>query len=187
MTELATATYRIDFASHNAFVLAWLRRNVFSRRNLGRFLVFAGLAAVLCFVQMKGLAGPARQVLAAGAAILSGLIIGAAMVYVLAPVTIWLWQMLSFGFGGLRLRDQAVRLTGSGVEKTVGADSHVTGWDGIHEVVDTRRALLLFTGRNSAMVIPKSAFATPEAATVFADAVTERSLRRPHPAPEKNF
>lgn len=187
MTEFATPPYRIDFASYNAFVLTWLKRTFYTRHNLTRFLLLAGLATVVGYWNGKGFASPIGMIGWALLSLISGLIVSAILVYVVAPMLIWLWQMLGFLLGGTRKGLQALSLGDDGVVKTMDQDSHTYGWDQIHDVVETHRALLLFTGRNSAMIVPRTAFANSADVKTFAERVVERAFRQPHPQPDKNF
>lgn len=193
MTELSTAPYRIDFASNNAFIGAWLKRNTFSRRSLGRFLLYSLM--ILCLTMFGSHSviadmfghNSARGVFLAAAFALISLIFAAILTYILAPAFTWLWQALSYAMGPLGKRHQTLRVTDTGIEKAVDNDRQMLPWDGIFDVVETKTTVLVFTSRNCAMIVPKAAFAAPEEATAFAEAVVERAFRRPHPDAEKNF
>ncbi len=177
MTDLATAPYRIDFASYNAFVGAWLKRTYFTRRNLPRFLLFAVLIAATSFWNSRGYADTIGMVILALISILGGLALSAIVTYAIAPALIWLWQAIVYFTAPLPKRLQSARLNESGVEKAVGDERHLTGWNGIHDVVEVKKAILLFTNRNCAMIVPRSAFATPRAATVFFEMAETLSIR----------
>ena len=183
MTDLATAPYKIGLSDHSAFVVTWLRRNVFSRGNLVRFALFAVLISGLMAFYSHPIAEKIGQKDAGFGtffeifSFLFGIALAAILVYGLAPLTTYLLQILSFQ--GRPRVSQTVRLTDAGVEKAIDGESHTFDWDVIEDVVETKKTVLLFTARNSAMIVSKAAFPSPSDARAFIDIIKARCRTLP--------
>ena len=100
--------------------------------------------------------------------LLMSLIITAFVVYLLSALFVYVAQVTGFVLTRARRPVQSVALSHQAATKHVGEEMSVTEWSAIHLVVATGHTVLLFTGRNSAIIIPKSAFASPEEADQFA-------------------
>ena len=88
--------------------------------------------------------------------------------YVLSPVMSYVVQLFSFVFGPMRRRTNSIRVDTGGFHKTANDELNTLEWSHVHEVVATKSSILIFTNRNCAVMVPKSAFATPDAADAFA-------------------
>ena len=182
MDEIQTThAYRIGFGNYNAFFGAWVKRGFFTKRRLFMWL---GLAFVMMFFSIGGVQLLLSQINKTGqmpagtfnglfwgimavATIVTSLLFSAFIVYVLTLPVIYMLQVAAFLVGGLRRRTQGIAVSAQHVTKTVDEAVSETPWPGVHTIVSTRQTILIFTSRNSAMVIPKSAFDTPEGADRF--------------------
>lgn len=57
-----------------------------------------------------------------------------------------------------------IRVTAQGVSSRIGNVTSEIPWDAVQRVVDTRGCILLFTGRNSGLILPRRAFVSHEEA-----------------------
>lgn len=192
MNGPGTQPYRIGFGDHNAFVWAWIARNSFTRRSLPRFVMTAGAIVLFSlFYVFQAFAGgnaPHAMVwVITLSSLLVSIVFAAILVYGVWPLLTWAWQMLSFTAGPARRPAQSVRLTSEGIEKTMDGASHLFAWESFQDLSVKGSTLLLFNGRNSAMIVPRSAFATPADAEAFAVAAAARVRRAPHKDPAENF
>jgi hypothetical protein len=169
-------TYRIALGNLNAFFGAWLKRTWFDRTNWKRLGLHAVAFAIFFFwsiwhyVGGKTPIGFSREhLLILGSIILIESVISAfAVVFIAYPPLTYVLQLVAFAFGPMRTRTSHLKTTTAGVDKTTGDISSQTKWRDFAGVVVTRRTVLLFTHRNSATIVPKSAFASPAEAEAFA-------------------
>jgi hypothetical protein len=94
--------------------------------------------------------------------------VGFVIVFVVGPPMIYITQALAFALGPLRKRTSHLRADASGIDKTTDNVESRTKWRDFADVVVTRKTVLLFTNRNCAAIVPKSAFASPAEAEAFA-------------------
>ncbi len=176
--NLKTNEYRVSLGDQSAFILTWLKRNWLGKTNRQRFLLYSG---IICLLMLFGMAPSYGQLFSGAgdyfvlfaifmvlALAIGSAIMAAIMVFVLGPVLIFIWQTISYPFGSMPKRTQTVSLSDSGLTKHVGETSSHLEWPAIFHLAETRTTILFFTNANSAMIVPKSAFAAPENADQFA-------------------
>lgn len=176
--DLKTNEYGISFGNQSAFFWAWLKKNWMGKKNRQRFFLYSGILCLLTLFSMTSsykeiLTGVGNNfiwfamfmLLAFG---ISSALMAGAMVFLLGPLLIYVWQSVSYVFGSASRRRQTVHLSAAGLTKYVGESSSHLEWSRVFDLVETRGALLLFTNPNCAMIIPKSAFASSELAEQFA-------------------
>ena len=178
---LSSQDYRIGFGDYNAFFGAWLRRGFFTKQRL---YIWLGMAAALLFLTLgtiplllSGINKAQKLPFQADALfwciviavfVLSCLVFSGIIVYLLTLPLIYITQLAGFILGSIRRRKQRVALSPHLVTKTVDDVINETPWARVHSIAATRGTILIFNSRNSAMVIPKRAFDTLEAAEAFA-------------------
>ncbi len=178
---LSSHDYRIGFGDFNAFFGAWLKRGFFTRQRL---YIWLGMAAALSLltlgtipVLLSGMNKAQKLPFQMDALfwcvmiavfVLSCLIFSGIIVYLLTLPLIYVVQLAGFILGSIRRRKQSVALSSQRIAKTVDDAVSETPWSRVHSVTATRQTVLIFTSRNSAMVIPKRAFDTAEMAEAFA-------------------
>ena len=64
----------------------------------------------------------------------------------------------------------SIEISDSGITKSSEVTRIEIKWAGIYDVTETRKTILLFTNRKCALIVPKSAFASAEEATIFTTA-----------------
>lgn len=178
---LSSQDYKIGLGNYNAFFGAWLKRGFFTRQRL--YLWFAVTVGIIGmgFYQMRGHLGTfsfvkhpglSFEIFLLGVSFVVGslvyLLFSALIVYGLSALLTYVSQLIGFLLGSATRRPQTVTITPHAVTKYIGDASSTLAWSNIARVVATRRSVLLFTGRNSAIIVPKRAFDTPEAADAFA-------------------
>ncbi len=169
-------TYRVGMGDLNAFFWAWWKRTRFDKANWKRFTVYAlAIVGLLIFSLKSWISksytvgfGPFFTVYITVFFAVFGLLTALALTFVVGPLLTYLLQLAAFAFGPMRHRVCHLRATNTGLEKTSKAVESQTKWRDFAGVVDTRRTVLLFTNRNCATIIPKSAFASPTEAEAFA-------------------
>lgn len=179
--DLKTNEYRISFGNQSAFVWAWLRKNWLGKKNRQRFVLYTGIIGLLMLFSIAPAYGQMFTglgnyliwsaifmflTLGIGSALMAGI-----MVFILGPLLIFVWQSVSYLFSPALKRRQTVSLSTSGLTKHVGESSSQLEWTQIFDLVETAGTLLLFTNSNCAMIVPKSAFASPDEAERFTKAV----------------
>ncbi len=176
-----TVTYRVGFDHLNAFFGAWWKRTRFDRISWRRFLLYSlGTLALLLLGMYRTISGshfwPAGGLgidaaFGAFAVIFLGLacgFFGFVLVFIVGPIMTYIAQLLVFALGPMRKRTSHVRATAAGIDKTTGDRESQTPWRDFTAVIETKKTVLLFTNRNCAAIVPKSAFATPVEAEAFA-------------------
>lgn len=171
-----SATYRVDIPTLHAFFFAWFKRNNFTRRKLGVMAILTlALFAISVWPMLPGLfpsnASPVERtagMIIIGATLVSGLIFSALVMFVVSPVLSYIVQMAGYAFGPLSRTSRYAEISQAGIRNN--RDAEFQAWTQVHEVIETRKAILIFTNRNCAIMVPKSAFTTPEAANGFATA-----------------
>lgn len=172
--------YKITFETFNGFFGAWLKRNLFIRHRFTVTLTFTAVLMIIVAVtgrQMLGLMiNEPNMLLWIKILELSLLFVLEAMlsfvivaipVYILSPIVSYIWLAISFMIGPVRKRANTANVSVEGITKSYATYSHTTPWSAVYDLVETRKSLLIFTNRNCAMMIPKRAFETPEAAQAF--------------------
>lgn len=171
-------TYRVGFGNLNAFFGAWWKRTWRDRAIWKRFGLYTlGIAVLHLFAIQAYSPKPVFHVPAwdLALAILTGLTVillsavyALIIVFLLSPLVTYIAQMLMFAVGPVRRRDSQLKASRGGIDKIVNATESSTKWRDYIHVVETRKTVLLFTHRNSATIVPKSAFASPAEAAAFA-------------------
>ena len=95
------------------------------------------------------------------------------LVFLLSPLVTYLAQLAVFAVGPMRRRTTDLKVDANGIDKITGAVESRHKWSDFIHLAETRKTVILFSGRNSATIIPKSAFASPaeaQALTAFAQA-----------------
>lgn len=173
-------TYRVGFGNLNAFFGAWLKRTWFDRTNRRRFLLYWAVIAALIGFGLRSMmtsrdfwradlmVNLISGVLGGVVFLLYTAVIAFVLTQVLGPPLIYLTQAATFIFGPLRKRTSQLRADAAGIDKTTNGVAGQTKWRDFTDVVVTRKTVLLFTNRNCATIVPKSAFTTPAEAEAFA-------------------
>jgi len=181
---LRSENYRLTFTTFNSFFLAWMKSGFFTRT---RFYIWFGLAitlAVVTFWQTRQVAtqmfSDMNAMAAGGAAIfwllmfvftiIFYLLLSGIFVYMFSALLTYAAQAIGFALGSLRHRVQSVTVAQDGLVKQVDNAPHDICWANVVKIVDTKRVVLFFTGRNSATIVPKTAFASAEDADAFSAA-----------------
>ena len=172
-TPVISCTYRPNLSAYDAFFATWLKRSLFTRQRLVVCLVTGLAMAVICMGPIlpqivKGSHGATlfwASTVFCVIALVTGVIMAAIFVYAASPLLTYLLQAAAFMVTANSRPQRTIEISDTGISKSTG-DSN--SWSSIHEVVDTRSTVLIFTNRNCAVMIPKSAFATPSEAEMFA-------------------
>ena len=176
-TDLSATDYKIGFGTMNAFFWIWVKRTNFSKRKLIVMLILAVLLAVTSFLPMvpalvKDFRDLPYPLLLVGILILLGglmfVLMSSIIMYVASPIMSYAVQVFSFVFGPMRRRVNSIRIDKGGLHRTSNGEPSALGWNEVHEVVATKSSILIFTNRNCAVMVPRSAFASREAADTFA-------------------
>jgi hypothetical protein len=177
--DLSATDYKIRFGTLNAFFWTWVKRNNFTKRKL---VVMLALAAAFAVVAAMPVAPMIMTTLREGTvpillaaffgifAILYFVFMSSFILYVLSPTLSYVVQLFGFVFGPMRRRVNSIRIDAGGFHKTSNGEPNALDWSQVHEVVATKSSILIFTNRNCAVMIPKSAFASRDAADAFAQA-----------------
>ncbi len=180
-TDLSATDYKIGFGTLNAFFWTWVKRNNFSRRKLVIVLILTAAMAVLGVMPIAPQIvsafreGTVPLVLAAFfgvVMILMFMLMSSVIMYVVSPIMSYVVQVFSFVFGPMRRRTNSIRIDAGGLLKTSNGEPNALDWTQVHEVVATKSSILIFTNRNCAVMVPKSAFASRDAADAFAQSAT---------------
>ena len=93
------------------------------------------------------------------------------LTFLVGPIFTYLAQLATFILGPMRKRTSVLKASPAGVDKITGDIESQTKWRDFAAVVETKKTILLFTSRNAATIVPKSAFAAEaEAFAAFAKA-----------------
>jgi len=161
-------TYRVGMANLNAFFGTWLKRTWFDRTSRRRFLLYWAIVTALIGIGLRSFIADKHMwqsdlvinliggALGGIAFLLYSAVITFVLTQALGPPLIYLAQTATFTFGPM------------GVDKTTDETESRTKWRDFTAVVETKRTVLLFTPRDSATIVPKSAFASPSEAEAFA-------------------
>ena len=169
-------TYRVGFDNLNAFFGAWLKRTWFDKTNWKRFglyaLIVTGLLAASSWSWIaKQYAvgfGPFFAVYIAVDLAVCGCVTAFILTFLVGPILTYLAQLATFILGPMGKRTTGLKASPAGVDRTTGDIESQTKWRNFTAVVKTKNSVLLFTHRNSATIVPKSAFASPAEAEAFA-------------------
>lgn len=174
-------TYRVGLGNLNAFFGAWLKRTWFDRTNRRRYLLYSLgtlgllLLGIYPFISSSHFwpSGGLGIDVAFGAFAILFLCLacgffGFVLVFFVGPFMTYVAQLLVFALGPMRKRTSHMRATTAGIEKKTGETESATKWREFTGVVVTRKTVLLFTNRNCAAIVPKSAFTTVAEAEAFA-------------------
>ncbi|MCR6660356.1 MAG: YcxB family protein [Asticcacaulis sp.] len=182
MTEIVHQAigYRITFETFNDFFGAWLKRNFFTRRRLVIALVLSiGLMVATAVVSWKMYAELLilpntplwPNILIAGVMIVVALLLYFVLaiipVYIFSPILSYLWLVVTFAIGPVRKRVNSAEISQQGISKSYEQHNHITPWNVVYDLVETKKSFLIFTNRNCAMMIPKAGFASSEQAKAF--------------------
>ncbi|ESQ75620.1 YcxB family protein [Asticcacaulis sp. AC402] len=186
-TPLIVRDYRIAWPNYHDFVLAWVARFTLSRSNMIRFAVYAVIMAAVTLVPfLWGTSLDAEGVVFFGVPVeagMRGLFIvtglmtsfgfAAIFAFVIGPVFAYLWQSAAFLVRSPTTSTLTLSQTG-----LIKAGAHgETAWSDVADVRETTATILIFTGSNHALIVPKAAFATPEAAETFFASAQSAFLR----------
>lgn len=171
-----TPQFKLTLRDFNTFYGEWRRRNVlFAReaRRLGFYMLLIG--AVLLWNSRANIVHPtlnagtekAESLLLVIIIGIAALLMAAFLVFIVSPALIYFWQAIRFLSGPVGKYPQSLKVTLEGIEKTVNGTSHTVAWTDTGDLVDAKKTLLIFTSKNSAFIIPKSAFASEEAVSDF--------------------
>ncbi len=172
------ATYRVGLGNLNAFFAAWWKQTWFDKANWKRFALYAlGIALLHLFAMQTFVRKPVFQetswnlgldISMGIAAILLSAVYAFILVFLLAPFITYIVQLAIFAAGPTRRKVTDLKADANGIDKMTGKVESRHKWRDFTRLVETRKAVILFTGRNSATIVPKSAFATPAEAEAFA-------------------
>ena len=169
--------YRVGFGNLNAFFGAWWKRTWFDKTSWTRFAIYSLMVEVLMLVStwptltgqaVDSLFRPGLAIDLGIVELIGALVFAFLLVFLVGPLLTYAAQMAAFAFGPMRKRLTRLHATATGVDKNTGAVESLTRWRDFTRVVETKKTVLLFTHRNSATIVPKSAFASPAEAEAFA-------------------
>ncbi|WP_189485759.1 YcxB family protein [Asticcacaulis endophyticus] len=191
MTEAAlkTNSYKIKSENLTDFFTVWLKKHYFDK-NLWRKLWISSaiIIAIMMFVTVPILTtmtsdlndypwlGPIVIFFTILITCLACLLMTAAFLFVASPLINYLTQLLIFVISPVSRRENQVEITSSKLFKSSGNKDSETDWAKIYDVSETRKTILLFYNKNSAIIIPKSAFDSSDDADVFAKASSKHWL-----------
>ena len=170
-------TYRVGMGNLNAFFGAWWKRTWFDKTSWKRLGVYTlGIEALMLIGTWPTLTGQVvdasfnteLRIVLGVAELIGSLVFALPLVFVVGPVFTYLAQLTVFTFGPARKRASHLTATAQGIDKITGETESQTKWRDFTAVVETKKTVLLFTHRNSATIVPKSAFASPAEAEAFA-------------------
>ena len=175
-TQSFDVTYKIRLGNLTAFFAAWWTRSWLDKASWIRFGIYAVALLVVfasplwAFGLGKYTVGYAPGFIVFMAFFLVGAALATALVFtfLIAPLLTYAAQLASFALGSKRRQSHHLQATTAAVSKTIDDVETRTQWQGFTRIVNTKTTVLLFTSRNSATIIPKSAFASPAAAEAFA-------------------
>lgn len=134
------------------------------------------LALLVCALLLFG--GTAYLLMALGERIVAGMVAGLLSVLFYAALNVWgafrrvdRWKQLV----GVDAREQGVEISPDGVVWSVGSEqaSQNLKWSDIHRVTGMPKYICFFLGKRSLNLIPRRAFASPEASESFLLAARE--------------
>lgn len=173
-------TYRVGMSNLNAFFGTWLKRTWFDRTSRRRFLLNWAIVTALIGIGLRSFIADKHMwqsdlginLIAGALGGIAFLLYSAAITFVLTqvlgPPLVYLAQTAAFVFGPTRRRISHLRADAGGIDRRADGVSSQTKWRDFTAVVETKNSVLLFTHRNSATIVPKSAFASPAKAEAFA-------------------
>ncbi len=171
-------TYRVGIGNLNAFFGAWWKRTRFDKVNWKRLGLYAlGIEAMMLFATWPTLTSQIvaasffddeRRIILGILELTGSLVLALPLVFAVGPALTYAVQLATFTFGPMRRRVSHMRATTAGIDKTTGDIASQTKWRDFTGIVVTRKTVLLFTNRNCAAIVPKSAFASPAEAEAFA-------------------
>jgi len=175
-TQSFDVTYQVSLGNLNAFFAVWWKRSWLDRTSWIRFGIYTTVVIVAfaspfwAFGLGKYTVGyaPSFILFMAFFLIVAALVTALAFTFAIAPLLAYVAQLASFALGSMRRHTNQLHATAAGVDKTVGDVETRTQWKGFTRISNTKTTVLLFTSRNSATIIPKSAFASPAEAEAFA-------------------
>lgn len=165
-----TVRYKVGFGNYVAFFGSWLKRSLFDRTSHRRFLIYSLVAAALLAFSMWQhatgfITSSLGWIFVVVSIVITALLCAAILVFILGPLLLFIWHTGRYLFNPKV--EQAVSLSSAGITKTSADNETTTEWRAVTAFVETRKTVLLFTGRNAAMIIPKSAFSSPGDADRF--------------------
>jgi hypothetical protein len=184
--QTETPKFKLTLRDFSAFYAVWRKRNILFQteaRRLGLYMFL--LAAVLLWNSRANMLSPDLSFGMKGATIvfyviaifLFALLLAAFLAFIISPAMIYIWQAVRFLIGPVGKYPQTLKASLEGIVKTVNETSHTTAWADVSDFVETKKTLLIFTGKNSAFIVPRSAFASDESAADFTDILnTYRAL-----------
>ncbi|ESQ79867.1 YcxB family protein [Asticcacaulis sp. YBE204] len=162
-THLSTEPYRLKAGDIASFCGVWAQRNRFNRISLIRFgVVFVVL--IIIFAAGRSVMPetyPSDPVLIGVFYLLAAAFWAALISFFLQPLLIGGLQIVSHLLKAAP-PEQSVSLDETGFTKHQNGAVKTTEWTEVHDVKETARTLLIFTRPNSALIVPKRAFAAPE-------------------------
>lgn len=162
-THLSTEPYRLTAGDIASFCGAWAQRNRFNRISLIRFgVVFVVL--IIIFAAGRSVMPetyPSDPVLIGISYLLAAAFWAALISFFIQPLLIGGLQIVSHMLKAAT-PEQSVSLSDEGFIKHQNDAIKTTEWSKVHEIKETARTLLIFTAPNSALIVPKRAFAVPE-------------------------
>ena len=169
--------YRVGLGSFHAFFGAWLKKKLLSRQRL---YITAGIAVAIALAvgwtgrdmfdtlthtpNLPDITGMAMTGVFMLIAIAISFLYAAIIVYLLTPLVQYLHFFASFLMGPARRRSYDALFAPEGITKTTAGVDHTTLWTQVEDLVATQGHIVIFTGANSAMMIPKAAFSPVEEA-----------------------
>ena len=160
--QVRRVEYRYNIRNLNDFMIAWIFGNFFTwQKMLGAAIV----AAIISGITWLG--DPSRF---KSTTLLGTLVLASAFYFIALPIVSWFATLLTLGLGKQRMTVRTTDITSAEIVSSALGTQVTMKWSAIHRVHITRNTILIFTNRNCAYIIPKSAFTTPEAADVFATA-----------------
>ena len=186
--EFSTGEYRLTFSDFNSFFKIWLKKNLFSRRKIFYFVILtigiSAYTAVTLFPIFQdisksnlnyglvfwGIIAPIFIVLSLG--------MSAILVFVILPILTYITTLVGFQLHQFKPA-RGVTISSDKISKSIGDQIYERDWSSVHDLVETKKTILLFSSPSCATVIPKSTFKTTEDAIQFVHKAKEYWRTKP--------
>ncbi|WP_303828010.1 YcxB family protein [Asticcacaulis taihuensis] len=160
--NLTITGYRISAATYNSFFAVYLRRNLL---RLPRFLWACAYTLLLMLItaSMHHFKVDVWDIITMS-------IFSFVTIYVLIPFGAYFVGIIQFTTGKMPKVSHALSITEEAVTKSSPLATVTVPWSALHAVDQSKRTIFFFTNRSCAIMIPKSAFASQQAAQDFLSA-----------------
>jgi len=157
--NLTITGYRISAATYNSFFAVYLRRNLL---RLPRFLWACAYTLLLMLITAS-----THHFKVDVWDIITMSVFSFATIYVLIPFGAYFVGIIQFATGKMPKVTHTINITEEAATKSSPLATITVPWSALHAVDQSKRAIFFFTNRSCAIMIPKSAFASQQAAHDF--------------------